>query len=266
MPLADALVSLKVKVPVVNLRQGPGTGYSVIGQVRANEELVPIGRTQDNSWFKARYQGRNVWVASTLVDLIGDGDSLPTIEMAIIYATAAPQPTATPTATATRPLRCHQLPVRGFGKVWANHTNIQYGIKCPLDKEQSIEAAVQQFQHGLMLWVAQDSPGGSEMIYVFYDDGTFQRFNQAREVDPAAIGSIPSGFYLAGDRFNTVYWEATGAAVKVRLGYATTPQTDSLAAVQQFQLGRMFWADTMDRIFVVNDDTLTWDSFEDTFN
>jgi hypothetical protein len=149
--------------------------------------------------------------------------------------------------------------------VWAEHIEVQHGLQCPTHGEKGTQSAVQHFQHGLMIWVAQDSSRGDQAVYVFVDDSTYQRFDDPRPADPAVVASVPSGFYAIGDKFGAIYWEGTGARVQQRLGKATTPQTDSAGAFQQFSRGRMFWLGAIDRIFVVYDAPGGWISFEDTF-
>lgn len=264
-PLVTVSVSLRVGSSVVNLRQGPGTGYSVVDQVSANEELMAVGRTPDDSWFKVRYQGETAWVAASVVDLIGDLESLPQIDAQIVYAVPTPTPAPAPTPEPLKPVVCREVPIRGFGKVWADHIWVQHHLRCPSHAELATGAAVQQFQHGTMIWVEQDSVRGNDPVYVLFDDGTYQRFGNVRPPDPAAVGSTPPGFHPLGDKFSAIYWEGTGARVKERLGHATTPQMDSPGAFQQFYNGRMFWLGTIDRIFVVHDYPPGWAGFEDTF-
>ena len=119
-----------------------------------------------------------------------------------------------------------------------------------------------------------DRVNSSDPVYAFFNDGSYQRFPDQGAADPAKVGA--SGAYQVGDKFSKVYWEGTGARVKERLGQPTGPVKDSAGAFQQFRKGRMFWAGTIDRIFVIYDyygydangvytRMLSWESFEDTF-
>jgi hypothetical protein len=258
---AEPAISLRVASPLVNLREGPGTGYEIVHQAAEGEQLTPIGRTQDNTWYKATYQGNTIWVAASVVELTGDPEDIPIIEAEIVEATPTPEPTPTPSG----PIRCNVVPIRGFGKVWADHVEIQRPLRCPWQGEQGTNAAVQHFQHGTMFWVEQDSTWGADPVYVLFDDHTYQRFGDMRPADPAAVGHIPSGFYPVGDKFSAIYWEGTGVRVKERLGYPTSLQQDSPGAFQQFGNGRMFWVGVIDRIFVIFERSWTWNSYKDTF-
>ena len=124
-PLVDDAVLLEITSPVVNLRQGPGTGQTVIDQVSAGEKLTALGRTPDHSWFKVRYQGNSVWIAANVVEAKGNVDNLPTIDALIVYATPTrPQATATPLS----PIVCRDVPIRGFGRVWSDYIEIQHHL------------------------------------------------------------------------------------------------------------------------------------------
>ena len=90
------------------------------------------------------------------------------------------------------------------------------------------------------------------------------------------MGTVPTGFYQVGDKFSKVYWEGTGVRVKERLGHAISEAEDTAGAYQQFDNSRMFWAEAIDRIFVIYDyyyydeddhyiQVRAWASYEDKF-
>jgi uncharacterized protein with LGFP repeats len=135
-------------------------------------------------------------------------------------------------------------------------------VGCPLpyppyDKEQAIQTSYQLFQHGTMLWASRNDPYGpypaSRPIYVFFDDGTFQQFEDTwHEGDPVNGGlTPPSGLYEPEKSFGKVWREGTGARVRERLGWATQPQKDGAGAYQRFQRGEMLWTGTASKIFVL---------------
>jgi hypothetical protein len=157
---------------------------------------------------------------------------------------------------------CSKVPIRGFGKVWAEHPNVQRGTGCPLvyppyDKEQAIQTSYQTFQHGTMLWENLTNPyvppALNQPIYVFFDDGTFRRFDDTwQEGDPSNGGlAPPSGLYEPQKGFGKVWREGTGARVRERLGWATQPQKDGAGAYQRFERGEMFWTGAANKIFVL---------------
>jgi uncharacterized protein YraI len=257
-----AATSLLISSPEVNLRQGPGTGYEVIGQATSGQELLPVARTQDNSWFEVSDQGRSAWVAASVTHFNGDLSSLPQAELAVLDAAITATPTVEPVAAVVAEvtpvkLVCDEVPIRGFGQVWADHPEIQATLGCPYTfegGEQGTSAAVQRFEHGWMVWVAQDQVYNGDPVYVFFeDDSAFQRFGDLGPADPAKMGQTKAGFYPVGDQFSKVYWEGTGARVKERLGNAVSEAKYSAGAFQNFWQGRMLWVDEVERIFVVYD-------------
>jgi hypothetical protein len=158
----------------------------------------------------------------------------------------------------TPAIACQRVPVRGFGTVWANHRNVQNGIGCPqtfppFDKESAVQTAYQQFEHGSMLWVSRTTFVQENIIYVFFDDGTFQQFDDTwREGQPVSGGETPPRGLLEPVRgFGKVWREGTGARVRERLGWATATEKGGEGAYQRFQRGEMYWSKTIDKIWVL---------------
>ena len=94
----------------VNVRGGPGTNYPVFGALQVGSTLNVVGRNSVSSWFVVDYNGRQGWVASSVVILAGPCGSLPFIAdpptptfTPTLPVTLTPTPalTATPTPTAT---------------------------------------------------------------------------------------------------------------------------------------------------------------------
>jgi hypothetical protein len=282
-PLGTPIVSpptAKVAAPAGNLRSGPGVAYPVVGQVSQGDELAVLDRNQAGDWLQVTWKGNPAWLSASLVSL-----NVKPAELPVAKVIAPPPPTATPAPTpaakptAPRVPYCDSVPIRGFGKVWGDRPEVAALLGCPgwPPGEQGTDAAVQPFEHGLMLWLAADSHAYSDPVYVLFEGGQYQRFADQGAADPAVVGEISAGFYAPGDHFGKVYWEGTGARVKERLGYATGPQVSSPGAFQQFWNGRMFWTGTLKRIFVLYDywqydkngqngvQVGAWTSFEDTF-
>jgi hypothetical protein len=206
-------------------------------------------------WLQIEHQDRTGWVAASLIE---EGHFLRLLPAVLTEDAAAPLPQAEPAAVIEKsgppqPIYCTEVPMRGFGQVWGDHPEIQPELGCPYSwdgGERGTQAAVQQFQHGLMVWLQADSTYNSDPVYVFFGDGTYQRFGDLGPADPAKVAPIPDGFFEIGDKFGKVYWEGTGARVKERLGHATGQAIDSAGAFQEFQYGRMFWVGEINRIFV----------------
>lgn len=269
-----------------NIRSGPGLAYEVVAVVPGRQKFQIVGHSTLGDWLLVNVDENTGWVAADLVDgaamaqvllpVVAEGPAiaadLPQAEPAAMSETAAPE-------TALQPVHCNDVPIRGFGQVWGDHPEVQQQLGCPgwPYKEEGTNAAIQPFQHGVMLWLESDSSYASDPVYVFFEDGSYQRFGDLGPADPAKVTAAPAGFHAVGDKFGKVYWEGTGARVKERLGYATGPAEDSAGAFQQFYNGRMFWAEALDQIFIIYDYSVydaeterslrvrTWESYEDKF-
>lgn len=76
-----------VKTGQLNLRSGPGPGYSVVGALQFGQEVVMIGRTTDSGWAQVTVTGGVTGWASTLYLLSGvPFSSLPVTAQAVPWA------------------------------------------------------------------------------------------------------------------------------------------------------------------------------------
>ena len=281
---------LNANTEAANLRSGPGLNYDVLDVIKQSNGFRANGQTADGAWLAVIGRDQAGWLAADLVEPNLELSLLPVIAAVpepVIEEAPAAQPAALTESEASseveddlQPIYCTEVPIRGFGKVWGDHLEVQQRLSCPstwAGGERGTQAAVQTFQYGLMLWLESDSVQYADPVYVFFNDGSYQRFGDLGSADPEKVGTTPTGFFAVGDKFSKVYWEGTGARVKERLGYATSDINDSAGAFQQFYNGRMFWAETIDEIFVIYDysyyDKATersirvraWESYEDKF-
>jgi hypothetical protein len=82
----------------VNVRNGPGTNFAVIGSLAANQTAELLGRSPDSTWLKIRYYASNAaWIASQFATASVD---VSTLEVDVGPPTPIP-PTPTPLATPT---------------------------------------------------------------------------------------------------------------------------------------------------------------------
>lgn len=61
----------------VNLRSGPSTDFEIVGSFLEGEQLQVVAANADYSWLVVLYQGRNVWVAASVVEIFDPGGLLP---------------------------------------------------------------------------------------------------------------------------------------------------------------------------------------------
>lgn len=301
-PAATATPTPMLSVPTVtvlgqavNVRTGPGVAYPVVAGLRAGATAAVSGRTADMSWLQVVADGRTGWLARYLVA----ADDAMLVALPIVQVppppTAVPPtalpPMATrthPTATATAPtpppsitpaptvtpaIVCDVVPVRGFGVVWANHPELHPILGCPNGQtvERGTPGAIQTFERGTIIWLADD--GGyqpADPYFILFDDGTWAYFPEmggATEVTETP----PPGLFKPEGRFARVWLDGTGARVRERLGWATAPARESNASVQGFWNGRMIWLEATDWIYIPVERwseagrQRIWFSFEDTF-
>jgi anionic cell wall polymer biosynthesis LytR-Cps2A-Psr (LCP) family protein len=73
----------RVTIPrgdVVNIRQGPGTDFDVLGRMRSRQTAAIIGKNADGSWWQIRFGDAAAWVNSGVVQAIGDIAGVPIVQ------------------------------------------------------------------------------------------------------------------------------------------------------------------------------------------
>jgi uncharacterized protein YraI len=88
---------------VVNVREGPGTAYPVVGQIAPGQPYQVTGRNESKDWWQVELNGKPGWVIGQLVNTTGDMDALAVITdlpeaPAVAVAAAAPAPAEAPAA------------------------------------------------------------------------------------------------------------------------------------------------------------------------
>ena len=157
---------------------------------------------------------------------------------------------------------CGLEPEERFAELWNSNAELRAALRCAdwlhgdgrTFPDSTIATAYQPFEGGAMLWTENEheSYTGSidREIYVLYDDGTFERFddtwNETDPVDDPAI-SPPAGFYQPQLGFGKIWREEPG--VRDRLGWAREPESSSAGEVQPFQRGEMIWREAEDQIW-----------------
>ena len=77
--LNTGVYAVIVKNPV-NLRGGPGTGYDIVGEVISGQRYPVLARSENSDWWQIDAEGTSGWVSASLVNIEGDGESLPIVE------------------------------------------------------------------------------------------------------------------------------------------------------------------------------------------
>jgi len=63
----------------LNLRQGPGTNYPLVGGLAAGEALPIVGRSVDGNWWAVAFGGGTAWVFAPLATVEGDPSGVPLV-------------------------------------------------------------------------------------------------------------------------------------------------------------------------------------------
>ena len=72
-----------VGVPVLNVRQGPGTEYPVIGSIEQNGQYEVVGRSYNGGWWQfCCVAGEPGWVIGEAVTIEGDTTNVPIVSIA----------------------------------------------------------------------------------------------------------------------------------------------------------------------------------------
>jgi anionic cell wall polymer biosynthesis LytR-Cps2A-Psr (LCP) family protein len=65
---------------VVNIRNGPGTNFNVLGRMRSRQTAFITGKNPDGSWWQIRYGNKPAWVNSGVVRAVGDLAGVPVVQ------------------------------------------------------------------------------------------------------------------------------------------------------------------------------------------
>lgn len=69
-------------------------------------------------------------------------------------------------------------PVRGFGKLWREHTDLQSALGSPRTAEASVTAVIQEFERGTLYWTPD------RVAFLLYSNGSWERYADVYQ-DPA---------------------------------------------------------------------------------
>lgn len=89
---------------IVNVREGPGTGFNVLGQIVPGETYKVTGKTSAADWWQIEFGGRNGWVIAQLASTSGDSNAVAIVENLPQAPAIAAAPATAETATAAAPV------------------------------------------------------------------------------------------------------------------------------------------------------------------
>lgn len=253
------------------LEDPPPTVTPIIVTATDPVPIVPIVATET--------PGPTAVVAVTDVSLLPTQG--PRTETPTPHAPATNTPTFTPTATDTPvtpgaaafapvgsvpgtaqaaaeggvgvPTGCAGMPQGAFAAAYQGDSTIQAALGCALaGGTGAVGSAYQPFQNGMMIWLASLGTQPQPVIYVLYNNGTYQRFNDTfvEGVDPASSGAAPPGGLLEPVRGFGKVWRSN-PGVRDGLGWATAGESADSAQVQMFERGEMLSSSAAGQVYIL---------------
>ncbi|MCS7056642.1 MAG: SH3 domain-containing protein [Thermoflexales bacterium] len=113
--LRPPFVRLKAGQEFANLRSGPDTAYSKVGELRATgiNAAAVKGKSANGQWWQievAGVPGGIAWVFGQLVDLTGDASAIPIVAAPPLAGTPSTAPAVTPTPSQPKPTPTPPIP------------------------------------------------------------------------------------------------------------------------------------------------------------
>jgi hypothetical protein len=188
--------------------------------------------------------------------------ALPTLSTSTATPPATQKPSLTPSFTLTYTdspepsqaggvVKCPTAPQGGFAAIFAQDVALQKALGCPQGPAVAISSAVQAFDNGRMLWASQLGDVPTKVIYVLYNNGTYQRYvdTWVENVDPASTGEVaPPGRNTPVRGFGKVWHN--NPAVKNTLGWATNTEAGTPGQIQRFERGEMLFVTALGQTFI----------------
>jgi hypothetical protein len=120
----------------VNVRSGPGTNYSRIGQLKAGQSFEITGKNAAGDWWQFAYNGDPAWVAGQMVQVSGAEavEAAANIPAPPTAVRRQPQPTAKPAAPPAAPAPTTKFTLRGAPQPYVN-TNPLITVRCRVSRD-----------------------------------------------------------------------------------------------------------------------------------
>jgi hypothetical protein len=144
---------------------------------------------------------------------------------------------------------CCTLAEGAFANILRNHPDYRRELGCPSSghprirsQAWDVQTAYQPFEHGTMVWSSQMGWLARPVIFVLFENGSFQDFQDEYDpaVDPVDGGeTAPTGLVQPKLGFGKVWREEPG--VRDALGWAVAEETPGPGRYQTFLGGDMIW-------------------------
>lgn len=178
-------------------------------------------------------------------------------------APGVPSPIPPLATTAGLPISnaCSTSPTGGFLTLYQGNPDIANQLGCASGIVQTIPAAWQDFERGIMVWL------NGEIVVFYSASDTYQSVPDTfvEGSDPETSSDVPPTGLLAPIRGFLKVWDGN-SAIKNGLGWAITPENGTNASVQTFSNGRMiFVAGRPDVLILIGSQSGTWQAFIGSF-
>jgi predicted small secreted protein len=157
-------------------------------------------------------------------------------------------PTPITFGTSSAPVNCTIASSGGFATALQADSGLGTTLGCASGNVIAIQSATQVFERGVMVWVNE----GGGLIYVFNNNGTFQRYPDTfiAGQDPDSGGEAPPPGLIEPVRGFGKIWR-TMAGVRDGIGWGISPEAGDSATIQEFANGRMMYLPTRGNILAL---------------
>ena len=83
-PTAIIIASVSPLVgAAINIRSGPGLGYSVVAVIQPNQQAQVLAQSRDGNWWQVDFAGKLGWLRKDIVQFRGDKNAVPIVDTVI---------------------------------------------------------------------------------------------------------------------------------------------------------------------------------------
>jgi Tol biopolymer transport system component len=108
-PTATPIPPQATATQTVNVRQGPGTNFTIVGKLTKDTSAIVLGKNQDGKWLQVEFPdaAHPGWISAAFAKVTGSVDTVPVVAV-------APPPTATPGGPAPTKAAAAATPTQVF--------------------------------------------------------------------------------------------------------------------------------------------------------
>ena len=201
---------------------------------------------------------------------------VPTVDMQItvVVPVVTLPAIVTPVVTLPPAVRvCDPPAATSFQQILNANPSLSSALGCPTGinphvtpEAWEVQTAFEPFEHGMMIWSNKIGWYEQPVIYVLYENGAYERFDDAfdENVDPESGGEVPpAGLFEPVRGFGKVWRENSG--VRSALGWATAPEMGGPGRFQIMENGEIIWLSETGHTYIFRHDNAHWYEFNVPF-